>query len=596
MGLSYKPVRFDDFTPINHLTLPPGEIKISLEEISLQLAGVLPQGLILLEGYPTARFHKFVEYLKRMIPEMVIIDVSSLYRSPEEIQELLSPYLPQDRDIDPELVFGRIFDQDYLPFFDQEKVKNFINNLPNERQVILYGLGSACEFFQAHAKALLYLDVTPKDAALRLYDGCYQSLGISDKQDLDKIIRQTYFVDVELAVKTRKELVQHNRIDYYLLDSELSMSMLSKDSLNTVFSQLKNRPFRAKPIYIEGVWGGQFIKRYRGIPDGLVDKIAWSFEFIPTEASLLMESNGYLIDIPFLTVMASIGTSIVGEKIYQQFGGNFPVRFNYDDTWHSNGNMSIQCHPNDEMVKEFYGDFAGQNEAYYIVLTGHDAKTFCGFKGNGREFLDLCRQSEKEGSIVPYADYVNAIPSNVGRQFFLPAGTIHSSGRNQVVLELGTFTSNAYTYKIYDYMRLDITGKPRPLHTKLAEQALVFDRDAEWVRENIAFPPKIFSEGEGWQEYLIGRFESIYFETHRIEMETGSTYRGKNTDGFTVITIVDGETARIQSAVDSSFYYDANYLDVVVIPASIRNYEVIGTGKQPVMLHKTFVREDRKQG
>ncbi len=592
MGFAYKPVRFDDLNAINTIN-PISDIKTSYDEIAHILVQTLPQGLILLDGFPTANISTFLDHVCRAKPGITTIDVSRFYRSAEEIQELLKPYLPQDRDIDPELIFGKLFDQGFQPFFDLEEVSLFLNSLVDGQTVILYGLGSACALFRPLSEAILYIDVTPKDAALRVYDGLYQCLGNLKEQDFDTVIRQTYFIDVELAVHLRKELIQNDHIDFYFLDSEHSFSMLSNGALQEIIHQLKRRPLRAKPVYVEGVWGGQFIKRYRGIPDDLVDKVAWSFELIHTEASLLVKSGEYLIDLPFLTVMDSIGESLVGEKLYKQFGGSLPIRFNYDDTWHSNGNMSIQCHPNDEMAQQLYGDFAGQNEAYYVVLTGHGAKTFCGFKGDGREFLDLCKQSEIDGSTVPYEDYIHAIPSEVGRQILLPTGTIHSSGRNQVVLELGTLTYSAYTYKIYDYTRMDITGKPRPLHTKLAKQALALERDAEWVMKHIAFPPRLLSEGQGWRELLIGQYECIYFETHRVEMETGSVYPGENRDGFTVITIVDGESARIQSIDDPSCYYDARYLDVILVPASMRRYEVIVTGKQPVVLHKAFVREDK---
>jgi hypothetical protein len=142
---------------------------------------------------------------------------------------------------------------------------------------------------------------------------------------------------------------------------------------------------------------------------------------------------------------------------------------------------------------------------------------------------------------------------------------------------------------------MDITGKPRPLHTKLAEQALDFSRDAEWVMENIAFPPKLVEMGEGWKDFLVGKYDSMYFETHRVEMETGSRYIGDNRKGFCVITIVDGESARIQSLDDPNQYYEAKYLDVILVPASMPRYEVIAQGKQPVVLHKAYVREDKYQ-
>lgn len=592
MGFAYKPVRFDDPSAVNTVN-PVPEIRASANEIAQALADLLPQGLILLDGFPTANFARVLEHLSPTSHNLIMVDVSRFYRSREELEQLLQPYLSQDRELDPELIFGKLFDQDFQPFFDQEAVSSFLHSLVEEQTVVLYGFGSACALFRPFAKSILYIDVTPKDTALRLYDGLYRCLGYMDGEDLDSVLRQTYFIDVELAVHLRKELVQKDLIDFYFLDSELSFNMLSSRALRAIVDQLRMRPLRAKPVYVEGVWGGQFIKRYRGIPDDLVDKVAWSFELIHTEASLLVRSGEHLIDLPFLTVMDAIGESLIGEKLYTQFGGSFPIRFNYDDTWHSNGNMSIQCHPNDELARGYYGDFAGQNEAYYIVLTGHGAKTFCGFKGDGREFLALCKQSEKDGSIVPYEEYIHAIPSDVGRQILLPAGTVHGSGRNQLVLELGTLTHSAYTYKIYDYTRLDITGRPRPLHTRLAEKALVFDRDAEWVMKHIAFPPRLVAEGPGWREFLVGQYECIYFETHRVEMQTGSRYPGDNGEGFTVITIVDGESVRIQSVDDPGCYYDARYLDVILVPASIGRYEVIATGKQPVVLHKAFVREDK---
>lgn len=591
MGFAYKPIPFDDLSAIN--TVSRVDIKNSFDEIAASLAKELPKGLVLLDGFPSAKIPNLMHHLKNVAPKIAALEVARFYQPQAEIQNLLKPYLPMDREVDPELIFGKLFDQGFKPFFDQKAISDFLISLDEDQTTIIHGFGSASDLFRPIAKAILYVDVTPKDTALRVFKGLYQCLGYSKEYDLDMVVRQTYFIDNELAVKLRKELIQKDLITHYMLDSELSISMMSNSELRAVFDGLKMRPLRAKPVYVEGVWGGQFIKRYRGVPEHLVDKVAWSFELIHTEASLLVQSGDHLIDVPFSTAMAAISESVVGEKLNKQFGGYLPIRFNYDDTWHGNGNMSIQVHPTDQMAQDFYGDFAAQNEAYYVVLTGHGAITFCGFKADGREFLELARQSEKEASIVPYEDYIHGIPSSVGSQIFLPAGTVHGSGRNQIVLELGTLTTSAYTYKIYDYVRMDITGKPRPLHTTLAEQALDFNRDAEWVMENIAFPPELLVEGKGWREFLIGQFDSMYFETHRIEIETGSHYLGDTGEGFCVITIVDGEAARIQSVDDPNRYYEAKYLDVILVPASMPRYEVIAKGKQPVVLHKAFVREDK---
>lgn len=592
MGFAYKPIRFDDLTAINAIPSIP-DLEISIEDIATKLCNELPTGLILLDGFVSANVSKLANQIEKISPTIAIIDVARFFRPADQIREMLRPYLPMDREIDPELIFGKLFDGQWEQFFDELEVRSFLSSIDETKTTVLYGFGSASMLFRGAAKAIVYIDVTPKDTALRVYDSLYRCIGYSSEMDLDALVRQTYFIDNELAVRLRKDLIQNKLLDFYLLDSELSFSMLNRGGLHGVFEALKDRPLRAKPVYVEGVWGGQFLKRLRHVPEGLVDKVAWSFELIHTEASLLVEADKHLIDIPFLTVMDGIAESVLGKRLFKQFGGYLPIRFNYDDTWHSNGNMSIQCHPNDQMAQQLYGDFAAQNEAYYVVQTGHGASTYCGFKGDPKEFLERCRHSERDASLVPYQDYIHAIPSEVGRQIFLPAGTVHGSGRNQVVLELGTLTMSAYTYKIYDYTRMDITGKPRPLHTKLAEQALRFERNADWVMEHIAFPPKLLEVGQGWRELLVGQYESMYLETHRIEMETGSRYAGDNREGFCVITIVDGEAARIQSVDNPSSYYEAKYLDVILVPASMPRYEVIAEGRQPVVLHKAFVREDK---
>ncbi len=597
MGFAYKPIPFDDLTAINTIA-PIAGLKTSIDEIARTLAAELPKGLVLLDGFPSANIASLVGQLKQAGQDIATADVTQFYRSPDKIQALLAAYLPVDRETDPELIFGKLFEQGFEALLDLAAIEAFVAARPADKTTVLYGFGSAAAVFRQAAAAVVYIDVTPKDLGLRVFDGRYQCIGATPGMGLDSVVRQTYFIDNELAVRTRKELITGQAIDFYLLDSSLSFSLLRKADLQAVFAQLQARPLRAKPVYVEGVWGGQFLRRYRNVPQHLVDKVAWSFELIHTEASILAKAGEHLLDIPFLTIMDAAAESIVGARMFKQFGGYLPIRFNYDDTWHSNGNMSIQCHPNDEMARQLYGDFAAQHEAYYVVLTGHGAATYCGFKKDTdpHEFLELARQSEKDGSIVDYQKYIHGIPSNVGRQILLPAGTVHGSGRNQLVLELGTMTMSAYTYKIYDYTRMDITGKPRPLHTKLAEQALRFERDEDWVMENIAFEPRPVAEGAGWKELLVGQFEDMYFETHRVEMETGSRYQGDNGDGFCVLTVVDGEAARIQSVDDPSKYYDAKYLDVILVPASLGRYEVLAQGKQPVVLHKAFVREDKIDG
>ena len=67
----------------------------------------------------------------------------------------------------------------------------------------------------------------------------------------------------------------------------------------------------------------------------------------------------------------------------------------------------------------------------------------------------------------------------------IPAGTIHASGRNQVILEIGSLTIGSYTYKMYDYLRLDLDGHPRPIHTYHGSNVLARERQTTWINNNV---------------------------------------------------------------------------------------------------------------
>src|SRR5262245_58302411 len=129
MGFAYKPIRFDDLTAVHPIS-PIAGLRVSLEAIAPALLAALPQGLILLDGCPTAGFAPLLERLARLSPGLRTVDVSSLYLSPETLRELFAPYLPLDRGLDPELIFGRLFDQDYPAVLDTEKVRAFLEDLP----------------------------------------------------------------------------------------------------------------------------------------------------------------------------------------------------------------------------------------------------------------------------------------------------------------------------------------------------------------------------------------------------------------------------------------------------------------------------------
>jgi len=264
----------------------------------------------------------------------------------------------------------------------------------------------------------------------------------------------------------------------------------------------------------------------------------------------------------------------------------------YDDTYHSNGNMSVQVHPEGSLCVGEYGETGSQDEAYYVIATAHGAKTYVGFNEgtDPGEFIRLVKESEKTGTEVDYQKYVNHIDSAPGRQIMLPGGTIHASGRGQLILELGSLTMGSYTYKMYDYNRVDSDGCRRPIHSAMGERALHTERTTAWVNENIAIQPILDGEGKGWQQWILGRTDLMYYMTKHVLMDRGAKAEFSNDGQFTVLTLVDGENVRVYSKSNPDFFYDQKFLDIVVVPASITDYVIENTGYQPCVVHKTMLK------
>ena len=446
------------------------------------------------------------------------------------------------------------------------------------------------------------------------------------------MMRRFYYVDFEVAGKLRKELLRPPPAAagaaaagagaacelLYIArsgpaDTPGECTLLTRAALDAVCAALASRPFRCRPVYIEGVWGGSCVSRLRNLPAGIT-KLAWVFDLIPLEVSIVAQTpGGAQIELPFFTLVQKEGRSLMGAEAVERFGGYFPIRFNYDDTWHSSGNMSIQVHPPRDYCVEHHGELGQQDESYYIVACGHGAKTYLGFREGvtKEDFMREARRSETEKTPLDHDAWIHSVPSRPGVQIVLPGGVIHASGQNQLILEIGSLTIGSYTYKLYDYLRADIDGVPRPIHSWHGGNVLDATRVAPQVERELVPAPKLLRgdgdpvrtsqnisggkvAGEGWSEWLVGENEKVYFSLRRLDIAAGKTAPDDTRSGarerFHVLALVDGEEIVIESAADPSRRYHARYLDVVVVPAGIGAYVVRNIGKQPAVVHKTLLK------
>ena len=613
----YNPFPFDDPKPVNRPEL-------SRKTVDAVVAGGTPSvakrfaapvidkaresnQIVAFDGYATADWKQFLNLVARECKaagvDFVSIDQNAeCFKSGKEIDDMIDPLLIWDTEIDPTLLYGKIYKGGYEGILDEEKTKAFEEKVAGMRNgsgkvVAVYGYGCLIPRFRDLYDVTCFFDLTPKTSILRIRRGEYSNIGKERPDLVNRVIRRCYYCDFEMSVCSRRELLRNSAIDFYFLsDDPQNIQMLPFGAFADICAQLVKYPFRAKPCYLEGVWGGSYMKKLRNLPDNMRNA-AWVFDFIPMEVSVLVEVGNEKLDINFCSFVCREGVNLMGEGCVNTFHGYFPIRFNWDDSYHSTGNMSIQCHSGSAYNREHYGEFGRQDESYYVCVTGHDAKTFIGFRDDADipQFFREIEAADKEHKPCDYMKYVNYEESRPGLQVMLPAGTIHSSGRNQVILEIGSLTIGSYTYKMYDYRRLDFDGKQRPIHTRLGEENVAQHRRASVIHDPespdyIVQKPRVAVEGDGWKEIILGENEQLYFSLRRLDFE--KTCR-QDTCGerFHVLSLVDGDQVLVRSVAHPERCFKMDFLDIVCVPADMGEYEIVNLGKEPVMVHKTMLRD-----
>ena len=616
MSFMYNPYPFHDPKPVNRPELSKktidsivagGTPNVAKKFVAGLADRIRKEGLLVaFDGYTSAKWDLFIGLLSRECDllglsfEAIDANAATL-KDGKEIDALIDPLLIWDTKIDPTLLYGKVYHGGYAGLLDAARADDFRQALPAKKTpgklVAVYGYGCLYKGFRPLYDVKCWFDLTPMNTMLRIRAGEYANLGKQHTGIINRTIRRCYYCDFENAVQLRKELFATGELDWYFLDNDRAkLQMMPFSSFADICAQLVQYPFRAKPCYLEGVWGGSYMKEKRHLPEQMRNA-AWVFDFIPMEVSVLVEAGAEKLDINYCSFVHKEGVNLMGERCVRKFQGYFPIRFNWDDSYHSTGNMSIQCHSGGDFNVKNYNEFGRQDESYYVVITGHEAKTYIGFRDDADipAFFREIEAADTEHRPCDYQKYVSYEESRPGLQVMLPAGTIHSSGRNQVILEIGSLTIGSYTYKMYDYLRLDFDGKQRPIHTYLGELNVRQDRRHSVIHdpsspEYIVQEPRLDCEGEGWQEYILGENPQMYISLRRLEFEKACEQDTKG-EKFHVLTLVDGDHVRIRSVEHPEHFFDLDFMEIACVPASMGRYVIENLGREPIRVHKTCLRD-----
>jgi len=221
-------------------------------------------------------------------------------------------------------------------------------------------------------------------------------------------------------------------------------------------------PFKFEPIFRQMVWGGEKIPAYKGVST-VIEHIGESWEISAYGDKISVVADGPLKGRDLNSLVKEFKGRLVGRHVYAATGDVFPLLIKFID---AHNDLSIQVHPNDAVAKANHGpDAMGKTEMWYVIAADPGA---CLYSGLAKELTpDDYERRVKDGSITEVLAKYEVQPGDV---FFLPAGRIHAICSGCFVAEIQQ--TSDLTYRIWDYGRLGLDGKPRQLHTELAEGAI----------------------------------------------------------------------------------------------------------------------------
>lgn len=298
------------------------------------------------------------------------------------------------------------------------------------------------------------------------------------------------------------------------------------------------------------VWGGERLCAYKGLAQ-MAEPIGESWEVSAVPSSTSIVSNGVFKGRDLISVIAEYPEAILGKAVNERYQGKLPLLVKFID---AKQDLSIQVHPNDEMAQREHGKM-GKSEMWYVIRADEGAHLYAGFKTeiSPEEY----ERRVADGSIVEVlADH----SVKAGDVFYLPAGRVHAICGGILLAEVQQ--SSDVTYRIYDYNRPGMDGKPRELHTELAARALDYHVEENYRTDYI--------DSTNRATQII---DTPYFDVRVMEISKPFHRDLRKYDSFIISMCIEG-SCKI-SVRSTGYEILLRQGHSTLIPAAIADYDVV---------------------
>lgn len=543
-------------------------------------AEICEDSTVIIDGYGGVLW----EMLREQLNEALVLKnkkvswhpVDVCLKPEPDIQAMISPNLNGE---DP--VFGKKYNGHLIDFFDEDKIRSIGPDQTADISII-YGTGAALTGIKGR---LLYADLPKNEIQYRMRASSIANIGAKSISEGPQMYKRFYFVDWPVLNKHKSQLL--SAIDCIIDEQRVrEITWMRGNAFRETLSKMLEQPFRARPWFEAGVWGGDWMKKHIPQLNSQERNYAWSFELISPENGIVIAGNGNLLEVSFDFLMYADPIKMLG-KAATRFGTQFPIRFDFLDTCNG-GNLSIQCHPTNSYIAENFGEDFTQDETYYILDCEPDANVYLGFQDtiDKEEFKKALVDAQALGIEMDVERYVRKLPAGKHDLFLVPNGTVHASGKNNLVLEISS-TPYIFTFKMYDWLRLDLNGKKRPINIEHAFNNLCFERKGSYVSEQLVSHPVIEREWSTGRKLQLPTHKEHFYAVDRYEF-TGSIQI--NTEGQChICMLVEGEAVAVIANKNSAVF---RYAETFVVPAATKNYELRQQGNKKAFVVVAYVKNE----
>ena len=523
---------------------------------------------ISLECYPGVFEKPLISSLWDGLQPSGLIATPDLLKMPSEIELLVSNVLGDDP------VFGRMNSIEICDFFDTRKLADAREKVKSWKQGLLVIIGTGASLVSPEPDLLVYADMARWEIQQRQRRNAIGNLGVENQQESPGLkYKRAFFIDWRAADHLKKSILE--KIDFWLDTNGDIPKLVTGRAVRDGLRQLVRRPFRVVPYFDPGPWGGHWMENVCDLPKGMPN-YAWCFDCVPEENSLLLAFGRTCIEIPAMNLTLLCPRELLGEAVLSRFGAEFPIRFDFLDTM-GGGNLSLQVHPKTQFIRERFGMQYTQDESYYLLDAGDDSSVYLGLKAHiDREaMIRELKAAQDDGVSFDAEKYVNRFPARKHDHFLIPAGTIHCSGKNSMVLEISA-TPYIFTFKLWDWDRLGLDGFPRPIHLDHGLANIDWNRDTEWVQTNLINRIDRLADGPGWREERTGLHELEFIETRRHWFTKSTPHDTCET--VNVLNLIEGEEAVVESPTGEFDPFIVHYAETFIVPASVGRYSISPMG------------------